>query len=159
MLVWFGCLYFICFIFFLGKNAVYQRWSGKCLGEPSQLAKLSRSEFDPELFSHSVYVKFFCDIRDKRAVFKILRQNETIFWYRKWIGREEIDREWGNLESESLSPFPHSLSISSFSLHFLFIFTFSLDFLAARMPGCQDPTICATLWWTNMNLEVLRQEE
>ena len=26
---------------------------------PSQLAELSRSEFDPELFSHSTYVKFF----------------------------------------------------------------------------------------------------
>ena len=26
---------------------------------PSQLAELSRSEFDPELFSHSMYVKFF----------------------------------------------------------------------------------------------------
>ena len=26
---------------------------------PSQLAELSRSEFDPELFSHSAYVKSF----------------------------------------------------------------------------------------------------
>ena len=45
---------------------------------PSQLAELSRSEFDPELFSHSTYVKFFCDIRSKSAVFNILRQNMTI---------------------------------------------------------------------------------
>ena len=50
---------------------------------PSQLAEHSRSPFDPELLSHSAYV--FCDIRDKSAVFNILRQNETIF--------EEMDRE------------------------------------------------------------------
>ena len=49
------------------------------LGRPAQLAELSRNEFDPELFSHSAHVKFFCDICDKSAVFKILRQNETIF--------------------------------------------------------------------------------
>ena len=59
---------------------------------PAQLAELPRSEFDPELFPHSAYVKFFCDIRDKSAVFNILRQNVTIF-DRKWIEREEIDRE------------------------------------------------------------------
>ena len=41
--------------------------------------ELSRSEFDQELFSHNAYDKFFCDIRDKSAVFNILRQNETIF--------------------------------------------------------------------------------
>ena len=40
---------------------------------PAQLAELSRSEFDPELFSHSVYDKFFCDIRYKSAVFNILK--------------------------------------------------------------------------------------
>ena len=38
-----------------------------------------RSEFDPELSPHSAYVKFFCDIRDKSAIFKILRQNVTNF--------------------------------------------------------------------------------
>ena len=36
---------------------------------PAQLAELSRNEFDPELFSRSAYVKFFCDIRDRSAVF------------------------------------------------------------------------------------------
>ena len=53
------------------------------------------------------------------------------FWYRKWIGREDIKREWGNVESESLSisslslqffipsPFPHSFSISSSLSHSL----------------------------------------
>ena len=40
------------------------------------------------------------------------------FWYRKSTEREEIKRKWGNVESESLS-------ISSFSLHFLFICTIS----------------------------------
>ena len=45
----------------------------------AQLAELSRSEFDPELFSLSAYEKFFCDSRDKSTIFNILRQNETIF--------------------------------------------------------------------------------
>ena len=47
--------------------------------KPAQLVELPRSEFDRDLFSHSAYVNFFCDIRDKSAVFNILRQNETIF--------------------------------------------------------------------------------
>ena len=46
---------------------------------PAQLAELPRSVFDPELFPHSAYV-MFCDIRDKSAVFNILRQNVTIFY-------------------------------------------------------------------------------
>ena len=50
---------------------------------------------------------------------------------RKWRKREEIEREWGNVESQSLS-------ISSFSLHFLLISSFSLHFLAARLQGCND---------------------
>ena len=45
----------------------------------AQLAELSRSEFDSELFSHSAYVKFFCDFCNKSDVFNILRQNGTIF--------------------------------------------------------------------------------
>ena len=32
---------------------------------PSQLGELSRSEFDPELFSHSMYVKFFVTFATK----------------------------------------------------------------------------------------------
>ena len=50
-------------------------------GRPSKLAELSRTEFefDQELFSHSAYNKFFCDIRNKSAVINVLRQNETIF--------------------------------------------------------------------------------
>ena len=47
---------------------------------------------------------------------------------RKWIEREGIKRKWGNVESVSLS-------ISSFSLYFPFIFSFSLHFLTARLPG------------------------
>ena len=46
---------------------------------PVQLAELPRSEFDPELFPHIAYVDFFCDIRDKCAIFNILRQNMTNF--------------------------------------------------------------------------------
>ena len=67
-------------LFFLNMLVLYR---------PAQLAELSRSEFDPELFSHSAYDKFFCDIRDKSAVFNILRQNETIFDL-------EMDGEGGN---------------------------------------------------------------
>ena len=74
-------------------------------------------------------LSFFCDIRDKSAIFNILRQNMTIFDIGNLIEREEIKRKWENEESECLS-------ISSFSLHFLLIFSFSLHFLTARLPGC-----------------------
>ena len=46
------------------------------------------------------------------------------------------------------SPFPHSLSISSFALHFLIRSPFPLHFLILSIflqPGCQAATICATL--------------
>ena len=33
--------------------------------EPSQLAELSHSEFDPELFSHTAYVNFFVTFETK----------------------------------------------------------------------------------------------
>ena len=83
------------------------------------------------------YVNFFVTFATKVLHFKFCdKMRQFLIW--KWIEREEIDREWGNLESESLSPFPHSLSISSFSLHFLFISSFSLHFLAARLQGCND---------------------
>ena len=97
-------------------------------------------------------LSFFCDIRDKSAIFNILRQNMTIFDIGNLIEREEIKRKWGNVKSKSLFissfsphflilfPFPHSLSISSFSLHFL----------AARLPGCNklcnpDPSYAIAL--------------
>ena len=60
----------------------------------AQLAELSRSEFDPELFSHSAYDNFLCDIRDKSALFNILRQNETIFDVGNgWRGRKKTENE------------------------------------------------------------------
>ena len=40
----------------------------------------------------------------------------------------------------------HSLSISSFSHHFLFIFSFSLHYLAARLPGCHN--LCNPARWS-----------
>ena len=43
--------------------------------------------------------------------------------------RKDINRKWENVKSESLS-------ISSFFLQFLFIYSFSLHFLAVRLPGC-----------------------
>ena len=39
---------------------------------PAQLAELPHSEFGPELFPNSAYVKLFCDICDKKAVLNIL---------------------------------------------------------------------------------------
>ena len=45
----------------------------------AQFAELPFSEFDPELFPRSAYVKFFCDIHDKSAVFNISRQNVINF--------------------------------------------------------------------------------
>ena len=59
-------------------NQVYYKMTG--LIGPAQLAELPRSEFDPELFSHSSYVKFFCDIQDKSVIFNILRHNVKIFY-------------------------------------------------------------------------------
>ena len=90
---------------------------------PLQLVDLSHCEFDPELFSHSAYVRIFVTFATKW----------DNFWHRKWIDREEKKRKWGNVESETLS---------SFSLYFLFIFSFSLHFLVAWLPAA---TICETL--------------
>ena len=49
--------------------------------------------------------------------------------------REEITRKQDNVECESLS-------ISSFSLHFLFIFSLSLDFLTGQLPSATRQAIC-----------------
>ena len=54
----------IALLLLCGRHILYNR--------PAQLAELPRSEFDPELFPHIAYVDFFCDIRDKSAVFNIL---------------------------------------------------------------------------------------
>ena len=59
------------------------------------------------------------------------------FFIWNWTEREEIKRKWGNVESKSLS-------ISSFSLHFLFFFSLSLSPFS-RSQACQAATSCATL--------------
>ena len=49
------------------------------------------------------------------------------------------------MQRVNLSPFPSSLSISSFSHHFLFIFSLSLHFIAARLSGGHNlcnPGVC-----------------
>ena len=55
---------------------------------------------------------------------------------RKWRENEEIERKWRENEEMSFSfhflilfPFPHSLSISSFSIQFLILSPFPLNFL------------------------------
>ena len=53
-------------------------------------------------------------------------------------------REWISLHFLILSPFPHSLSISSSFPHSLSISSFSLHFLAARLQGCNAS--CSPAW-------------
>ena len=98
--------------------------------------RITFGEFDPELLSHSAYVKFFVTFSTK--VPYLTFRNKM----RQWIEREEIQRKWGNVESESLS---------SFSLNFLFIFSFTLHFLihspvshsqAARLAKLVQPCFC-----------------
>ena len=92
------------------------------------------TEFDPELFSHRAYVKFFYDVCDKSAVFDILRPNETIF-------DMEMEREGGNREKmrkcrESISL--HFLIFSPIPPHFLILSPFPLRFLfISSQPGCK----------------------
>ena len=120
--------------------------------ERSQLRKVWRSYLHvqsglPGIISSQRTCWDFCDIRDKSAVFNILQQNVMHFDVgngkrgRKWRKREEIEREWGNVESQSLS-------ISSFSLHFLIFSPFPPHFLilspfprsqAARLPQFVQP--------------------
>ena len=71
-------VFHITIFFFISNHKHNQSYLLQC--RPAQLAELSRSEFDPELFSHIAYIKFLCDIRDKIAVFNVLRQNMTIFY-------------------------------------------------------------------------------
>ena len=52
------------------------------------------------------------------------RENEKI--KRKWRENEEIERAWG-MERDSLSTFPHSLYIFSFSFHFLPFYPFPIS--------------------------------
>ena len=81
------------------------------------------------LIAHMI---IFCDIRDKSAVFNILRQNETIFK----LGNGQRGRKKKEMKRVNLSPFPHSLSISS---------SFSYSFSIFLQPGCQAAASCATL--------------
>ena len=119
--------------------------------------ELPCSKFDPELFSHSAYLKFFVTFMPK-VPYQTFCYKMRQFWFRKWIGREEIKRKWGNVESKSLS-IPsftlHFLSISSLSFHFLIFSPFPFHFLilspfshspAARLPQVVQPwyesTVC-----------------
>ena len=60
------------FVHILAEECIpYVLISNVMASRPSQLGELSRSEFNPKLFSHSTYDKFLCDIRDKSVVFNI----------------------------------------------------------------------------------------
>ena len=103
------------------------------INRPAQLAELSRSEFDPELFSRSMYVKFFVTFETKVPYLTFCDKMRQFFI-------QEMDREGGNRDKlrnvrVNHSPFLHSLSISSSFSHSLSIFS---------QTGCQDATICAT---------------
>ena len=63
--------------------------------------------------------------------------------------RRRKKRKWGNVERQSLSissSFPHSLFISSFSLHFL----------ATRLPGCHNlcNPVVYIAYYTELNLHL-----
>ena len=58
---------------------------------PSQLAELSRSEFNPEGFSHSAYVKFFVTFATKVSYLTFCDKIRQFFI-------KEVDREGGNTE-------------------------------------------------------------
>ena len=80
------------------------------------------------------------------------------FWCRKWIERKEKEKMRKCRESLSISSFSlHFLSLSSFSLHFLFIFSFSLHFLAAWLPGCHklcNPLSCLLIRFSSASLDM-----
>ena len=95
---------------------------------------------------------YFCDIRDKIAVFNILQQNVTNFDVgngergRKWRQNEEMEKEGGNgermrkwrkreeMKRVNLSPFPlHFLLLYPFPLHFPILYPFPSN-QDARMP-------------------------
>ena len=106
---------------------------------PAQLADLLCSDFDPELFPHTAYVKLFVTYTTKVPY--------LIFCDKMWqIEKTRECRERTSLHFLILSPFlfhfliispfPHSLSISSSFSHSRSIFS---------QPGCQAATSCATL--------------
>ena len=63
----------------------------KSVPKPSQLTKLSQSEFDHELFSHSEYVKFFVTFATKESNLTFCDKIRQFFI-------KEVDREGGNIE-------------------------------------------------------------
>ena len=63
---------------------------------PSQLTNLSRSEFDPELYSQSVYVKFFVIFATKVSYLTFCDKMRQ-FWIwemEKGGGNKEKIRKW-----------------------------------------------------------------
>ena len=54
-----------------------------------QFAELSRSDFDPELFSYSAYVNFFVTFATKVLYLTFCdKMRQFLIW--KWIEREEV---------------------------------------------------------------------
>ena len=68
--------------------------SASCIvvhNRPAQLAELPRSKFDPELFSHSAYVKFFVTFATKVPYLTFCDKMRQFFI-------KEMDREGGKKE-------------------------------------------------------------
>ena len=122
-------------------------WKWLMSSRPSQLAELSRSEFDPELFSHSAYVKFFVTFAIKVPYLPFcdkMRQFLVLEMDREGGNKEKMRkcREWISLHFLILSPFPlRFLILSPFPFHFLILSPFFRS-QAARLaqfvqPWCQ----------------------
>ena len=74
--------------------------SSTYVGRPANLRSFLAANSTQKNFLIECSV-FFCDIRDKSALFNILRQNVTIFCIgNEYVEREEIKRKWGTVESE-----------------------------------------------------------
>ena len=98
---------------------------------PSQLAELSRSKFDPQLFSHGAYVKFFVTFATKMSYLTFCKKMRQFLIYemnREGGNKEKIRkcREWISFLFLILSPFPlNFLILSPLPLHFLILSPFS----------------------------------
>ena len=84
---------------------------------PTQLAELPRSKFDPELFSHSAYDKFFVTFTTKVSYLTFcdkMRQFLIQVMDREGGNKEKMRkcRKWISLHFLILSLFPPSLSIT-----------------------------------------------
>ena len=101
----------------------------------------SSQQIRPRIISSYRVCWLFCDIRDKSAVFIILRQNMTNFDVGRNKERMRKCRVWISLHFLILPPFPHSLSISSpFPLHFLIFSSFPRS-PAARLQRFVQPWV------------------